>query len=129
MKILKLGFTLPLILVGLIGCSGSSNSGTYVDVSGVWNGSWVSSRGQSGGLSASFTQDAGTFSGSATIGNSVCFGKEFATGKFRGPMVFLAQGARVTSEHLFCADSVDGGPLSRIPRGVFIPESRRTQTR
>ncbi|MDC1073548.1 hypothetical protein OAR43_10095 [Gammaproteobacteria bacterium] len=108
MKILKLGFALPLILVGLIGCSGSSNSGTYVDVSGVWSGSWVSSRGQSGGLSASFTQDAGTFSGSATIGNSVCFGKEFATGKLNGSGVEIG----VSSGAILFNGTVSGSTIS-----------------
>ena len=36
MKILKLGFALPLILVGLIGCSGSSSSGSTLDMNGTW---------------------------------------------------------------------------------------------
>jgi len=39
-------------------------------------------------------------------------------------MVFLAQGVRVTLEHLFCADSVQGKPLSSnlISSGMGIQQ-------
>jgi len=96
------------IALGLLGCSGSSDSGSTVNVSGSWSGSWQSSRGQSGGLSGSFNQNAATFSGPVTIGNSYCFGKEFATGTVNGQGIEIG----VSSGYIAFRGSVSGSTIS-----------------
>jgi hypothetical protein len=96
------------LALGLLGCSGSSGSGSAVNVSGSWNGSWVSSRGQSGSLSGSFTQNAATFNGPVTIYNSYCFGNEFATGTLTGSGIEIG----VSSGAILFRGSVSGSTIS-----------------
>ena len=108
MKRLRVWLSIPVILFGLIACGGSSDSGVAVNVAGSWSGSWVSSRGQRGGLSGSFTQNAATFDGPVTISNSVCFRNEFATGKLNGSGIEIG----VSSGAIIFNGSVSGSTIS-----------------
>ena len=75
-----LNFVSAILLLGLVGCAGSSSSGTEVSVAGSWRGSWQSSLGQRGSLSGSFTQTGPTFNGQITIADSPCFATETVSG-------------------------------------------------
>jgi len=108
MKKILIGLMTVLLVAGLAGCKGSSSSGSTVSVAGSWSGSWVSSRGQSGSLSGSFTQNAATFSGPVTIFNSHCFGREFATGTVNGSGIEIG----VSSGAILFSGSVSGSTIS-----------------
>ncbi len=98
--------TLSIFLVSCGG--GSSSSGVSVNLTGSWSGSWRSSTGQAGVLTASFTQSGATFSGPATIYNSNCFGYEYATGTLSGSNVQIG----ISSNAIIFNGSVSGSTIS-----------------
>ena len=98
--------TLSIFLVSCGG--GSSSSGVSVNLTGSWSGSWRSSTGQTGALTASFTQSGATFSGPATIYNSNCFGYEYATGTLSGSNVQIG----ISSNAIIFNGSVSGSTIS-----------------
>ena len=51
-------------------------------ISGKWSGTWSSSTGVKGKMTATFTQSGTTFYGPITLYNSPCFGYEYATGRW-----------------------------------------------
>ena len=61
--------------------------GGKVTAGGNWSGSWRSSLGDGGALTASFSTAGTTFSGPVKIYNSYCFSNEYATGTQRGRKV------------------------------------------
>ena len=92
----------------LLGCGGGSSSGVSVNLTGSWSGSWRSSTGQTGSLTASFSQSGATFSGPATIYNSNCFGYEYATGTLSGSNVEIG----ISSNAIVFNGSVSGSTIS-----------------
>ena len=94
----------------LVACGGGgSSSGITNDgVTGNWSGTWRSSTGQAGQLTASFTQSGGTFSGPTTIYNSVCFGKEYSTGTVSGSTIQIA----ITNNGIIFDGAVSGNTVS-----------------
>jgi len=108
MKYLKHMAAVSLIASLLLGCGGGSSSGVSVNLAGSWSGSWRSSNGQGGALTASFSQTGATFSGPATIYNSHCFGYEYATGKLNGSNVEIG----ISSNAIIFNGSVSGSTIS-----------------
>ena len=109
MKKLVSVITILTLSIFLVSCGGgSSSSGVSVNLTGSWSGSWRSSTGQTGSLTASFSQSGATFSGPATIYNSNCFGYEYATGTLSGSNVQIG----ISSNAIIFNGSVSGSTIS-----------------
>ena len=80
------------------------------DITGSWSGWWTSSTGQSGSLAANLTSRGSTFSGTATIYNSYCFGNEYATGTLSGSKVTLG----VSSNAIVFIGTLSGSNISGL---------------
>ena len=109
MKKLVSVITILTLSIFLVSCGGgSSSSGVSVNLTGSWSGSWRSSRGQTGSLTASLSQSGATFSGPATLYNSNCFGHEYATGTLSGSTVKIG----ISSNAIIFNGSVSGSTIS-----------------
>ena len=99
---------LPAVLIS--SCGGGGTSSGAVSVNGSWSGSWTSSTGDNGALSATFTSTGSTFSGPVTIYNSYCFGSEFATGTVSGSSVTIG----VSSNAIVFVGTVSSSNISGL---------------
>ena len=106
--VLVLSVCLTVLLIS--SCGGGGTSSGAVSVNGSWSGSWTSSTGDNGALSATFTSTGSTFSGPVTIYNAYCFGSEFATGTVSGSSVTIG----VSSNAIIFVGTVSSSNISGL---------------
>ena len=112
--VLVLSVCLTVLLIS--SCGGGGTSSGAVSVNGSWSGSWTSSTGDNGALSATFTSTGSTFSGPVTIYNSYCFMSLkssrilFATGTVSGSSVTIG----VSSNAITFVGTVSSSSISGL---------------
>ena len=115
--VLVLSVCLTVLLIS--SCGGGGTSSGAVSVNGSWSGSWTSSTGDNGALSATFTSTGSTFSGPVTIYNSyyanyvmTCKKRDilFATGTVSGSSVTIG----VSSNAIIFVGTVSSSSISGL---------------
>ncbi len=84
------------LLLTLLAACGTSQPEPTLDLSGTWSGSWAS--GEVGGsVSATFTQNGASLTGTVTVGDSPCITEGSITGSVTGAGVTFGSVAGATT--------------------------------
>jgi hypothetical protein len=105
-------FMVIFFMAAFYTCSGDGNEPPTVDVTGTWTGTWMSSTGMGGDVSATLTQTGADVEGTMTIDGSPCFSVGNVSGTVSGNRIstgaFFSGDSRVNFNGTVVGDSISG---------------------